>query len=69
MKPILYFVKKLQFFSGKTLYINLVGMVFVSLCDGIAILLLIPMLSISGILNVDAGVIPIPRGHRVSAEI
>ncbi|WP_240519061.1 ABC transporter [Bacillus cereus] len=42
------------------MYINLVGMVLFSLFEGIAIFLLIPMLSISGILNVDAEVIRIP---------
>ncbi|HAQ07816.1 MAG TPA: ABC transporter ATP-binding protein [Bacillus bacterium] len=53
MDSILYFVKKLHAFSGKILYINLVGMIAVSLLEGIGILFLIPMISMSGIVNLD----------------
>ncbi|SFL10869.1 ATP-binding cassette, subfamily C [Paenibacillus sp. 1_12] len=55
MEQLLYFTKKLHSFSGRILYMNLLGMVLVSLLEGIGILLLIPMISISGIVNVDMG--------------
>ncbi|WEK54920.1 MAG: ABC transporter ATP-binding protein [Candidatus Cohnella colombiensis] len=53
MQPIFYFMKRLHAYTGKALYINLAGMVFVSLLEGIGILLLIPMLSMSGIVGAE----------------
>lgn len=53
MKHLLYFAKKLHSFSGKILYMNLLGMALVSLLEGIGILLLIPMISISGVIEVE----------------
>ncbi|MGG4167746.1 ABC transporter ATP-binding protein [Rossellomorea vietnamensis] len=58
MKALLYFTKQLFSFSRYVLILNLVGMVFVSLLEGIGILLLIPMLSVSGILQIDTADIP-----------
>ncbi|WP_456277322.1 ABC transporter ATP-binding protein [Bacillus sp. AK128] len=55
MKELLHYIKKLYSYSGKILYINLAGMVVVSLLDGVAILFLIPMLSVSGILSLSEG--------------
>lgn len=55
MEHILYFTKKMHAFSGKILYINLLGMVFISLLEGMGILLLIPLLSISGIQDINIG--------------
>ncbi|MFP3123391.1 ABC transporter ATP-binding protein/permease [Ectobacillus funiculus] len=52
MKHLLYFAKRLHFFSGRILYINLLGMVLMSLLEGIGILLLIPMINISGVIKV-----------------
>lgn len=60
MQHIVYVIKKLKSFSGRALYFNLLGMIFVSLFEGVAIFLLIPMLSISGILNESIVVISIP---------
>ncbi|KMY51873.1 ABC transporter ATP-binding protein [Peribacillus loiseleuriae] len=51
MKDILYFLKQIHSYAGKVLYINLVAMTVVGLLDGIGILLLIPMISMSGIVN------------------
>ncbi|MBT2686224.1 ABC transporter ATP-binding protein [Bacillus sp. ISL-37] len=59
MESILYFVKKLHTYSGKILYINLAGMVAVSLLDGIGILFLIPMISMSGVVNIDTQGTPV----------
>ncbi|MEI4828874.1 ABC transporter ATP-binding protein [Bacillus sp. FJAT-53711] len=59
MEHLLYFTKKLHSFSGKILYINLLGMALVSLLEGIGILLLIPMISISGIVKVNSSSTPV----------
>ena len=54
MKEILYFLKQIQAFAGVQLYINVLGMMIVGLLEGMGTLLLIPMISMSGI--VDFGV-------------
>lgn len=51
MKTILFYLKQLNSFSGKILYFNLFGMSFISFLEGMGILLLIPMLSMSGIMG------------------
>lgn len=56
---IIYFLKQIQSYAGKRLYSNLLAMVFVSLLDGIGILLLIPMISFSGIVDIDVGNTPL----------
>ncbi|MFP7735354.1 ABC transporter ATP-binding protein [Priestia aryabhattai] len=55
MKHLFYFLKQIHAYSGNILYINLLMMVFISLLEGIGILLLVPMISISGIASLDAG--------------
>jgi ABC-type multidrug transport system fused ATPase/permease subunit len=59
MEQIFYFVKKLHAYSGKILYLNLLGMILMSLLEGVGILFLIPMISMSGIVNVDTGGTPL----------
>ncbi|MBE5099037.1 ABC transporter ATP-binding protein [Priestia aryabhattai] len=61
MKHLLYFLKQIHSFAGKKLYVNLLATVFMSLLEGIVILLLIPMLSLSGIVNLDTEGSPIFR--------
>ncbi|WP_274648624.1 ABC transporter ATP-binding protein [Paenibacillus humicola] len=51
MKPIMHYFKQLQAFAGMKLYLSIASMVISSLLDSIGILLLIPMLSLSGILS------------------
>ncbi|MCU5377774.1 ABC transporter ATP-binding protein/permease [Bacillus cereus] len=58
MEYLLYFVKKLYAFSGKILYVNLFGMALVSLLEGIGLLLLLPMINISGVIEINMGSIP-----------
>ncbi|MCL6571519.1 MAG: ABC transporter ATP-binding protein/permease [Bacillus sp. (in: Bacteria)] len=58
MKEVFYFVKKLHSYSGKVLYLNLLGMIMMSLLEGVGILFLIPMISMSKIVNIDTGGIP-----------
>jgi ABC-type multidrug transport system fused ATPase/permease subunit len=58
MKHVFYFLRKIHSYAGKMLYINLVAMLLISLLDGIGILLLIPLLGISGIVNFDVSSMP-----------
>src|SRR5690625_2843236 len=64
MKAIVYFLKQIHAYSGKIVYINLVAMSASGLLEGIAILLLIPLISVSGI--VDMGVDGIPILNKLS---
>lgn len=59
MRYILYYTKRMYTFSGNKLIINVLGMVLISLLEGTAILLLLPMISMSGIANMNAGVSPV----------
>ncbi|MES5939874.1 MULTISPECIES: ATP-binding cassette domain-containing protein [unclassified Bacillus cereus group] len=52
MKHIIYFMKKLYSSAGKILHVNLFGMVLISLLEGIGIILLIPMISMTGVINI-----------------
>jgi ATP-binding cassette subfamily C protein len=54
MKDILYFLKQIDSYAGKILYINLFAMLVIGLLDGVGILLLIPMISMTGIVNLQA---------------
>lgn len=58
MNQILYFVKKLQSYAGKSLYINLIGMLCISLLDGVGLLMLIPMINMSGLVSIDGSDTP-----------
>lgn len=53
MKQLWLIFKRLYSFTGRILFINMLGMVIVSLMDSIGILLLIPMISVSGIIEID----------------
>lgn len=53
MRNILYFTKKIHSFAGRILYFNLIGMVLISLFESIGIILLIPLLGLTGVINVD----------------
>ncbi|WP_078545779.1 ABC transporter ATP-binding protein [Litchfieldia alkalitelluris] len=59
MNHVLYFFKQLQTYAGKKLYGNLVGMLIISLLDGIGILMLIPLISVSGIININTEALPV----------
>ncbi|MCU5462390.1 ABC transporter ATP-binding protein/permease [Bacillus cereus] len=52
MNYIIYFMKKLYSSAGNILYVNLFGMVLISLLEGIGIILLLPMISMTGIINI-----------------
>ncbi|MGG0185193.1 ABC transporter ATP-binding protein [Bacillus rhizoplanae] len=69
MKHILYFMKQLHSFSGRILYVNLFGMVLISLLEGIGLLLLIPMISMSGIVNMGGEDSPISFIFKFLQEV
>ncbi|GAA4839926.1 ABC transporter ATP-binding protein [Paenibacillus vulneris] len=58
MEHVLYYTRKLHSYAGSILYLNLLGMTCISLLDGLGIFLLIPLLSVSGILNLQVSAIP-----------
>ena len=64
MKYVLVYLKQLHTFSGKILYINLLGMSLVSFLEGFSIFLLLPLLSVSGLVDVDIGTISISSMFR-----
>lgn len=51
MKHVLYFTKRIHAFSGKILYLNLIAMVFISLIEGAGIFLLVPLIGLTGFLE------------------
>ncbi|MCY9664543.1 ABC transporter ATP-binding protein/permease [Paenibacillus alginolyticus] len=55
MEHLFYFTKQLHAYAGKILYVNLLGMVLISFLDGMGIFLLLPLLDISGIMNMKMG--------------
>src|SRR5690625_3294222 len=59
MKAIIYFLKQIHTYSGKIVYINLVAMTGIGLLEGVAILLLIPLISISGVIDMSVEGIPL----------
>ncbi|WP_028550868.1 ABC transporter ATP-binding protein [Paenibacillus sp. UNC451MF] len=58
MEHVLYYTRKLHAYAGKVLYMNLLGMTLIGLLDGIGIFLLIPLLSVSGLLSIQTSAIP-----------
>lgn len=59
MKAIIYFLKQIHTYSGKIVYINLMAMTGIGLLEGVAILLLIPLISISGVIDMGVEGVPI----------
>lgn len=55
MKHLLFLTKQLYQYSGKILLINLFGMLLIGLLEGAGILMLIPMLSMTGLVEFQAG--------------
>lgn len=51
MKDIIYFIKQIHLFAGIQLYINILGMIIVGVLEGMGTLLLIPMISMSGVIE------------------
>lgn len=53
MKDIYYFLRQIHEFAGKTLYVNLLAMICMSFLEGAGILLLVPMISLMGIVDIN----------------
>ncbi|WP_413307771.1 ABC transporter ATP-binding protein [Bacillus sp. 1P10SD] len=53
MKQLLFFTKQIHYFAGRKLYLNLLSMTLVSIFEGIGIFLLIPLISLTGIIQVS----------------
>ncbi|MBT2657075.1 ABC transporter ATP-binding protein [Bacillus sp. ISL-18] len=58
MEQLLYFTRRLQSLAGPILYFNLIGMVLISLFEGVGILLLVPLINLSGLVEVDSQTTP-----------
>ncbi|MGJ9459027.1 ABC transporter ATP-binding protein [Oceanobacillus sp. CF4.6] len=69
MKSIIYFLKQIHTYSGKIVYINLFAMAGIGLLEGVAILLLVPLISMSGIVDMGVGEIPILSVFRFMENI
>ncbi|MDQ0217470.1 ABC transporter ATP-binding protein [Peribacillus cavernae] len=69
MKDVFYFLKQIHSYAGKILYINILAMTFIGLLEGIGILLLIPMISMSGIVDLDAGGTPVSGAFEFLQDI
>ncbi|TLS35559.1 ABC transporter ATP-binding protein [Pseudalkalibacillus caeni] len=54
MNHILYFTKQIHFFAGKKLYFNLIAMMFISLLESAGIFLVIPLITLTGIIKFEA---------------
>ncbi len=59
MGDIFYFVKQIHMYAGKKLYINMIAVTLIGLLEGVGILLLIPMISMSGIVSMDTSEVPL----------
>jgi ABC-type multidrug transport system fused ATPase/permease subunit len=51
MKQIMHFAKILHSYTGKILYFNLLAMILISIFEGAGIFLLLPLISLTGMLN------------------
>ena len=51
MKDIIYFVKQIHLYAGPGLYINILAMTFIGLLESVGILLLIPMINMTGLVD------------------
>ncbi len=51
MKDIIYFVKQIHSYAGSRLYINILAMTFIGLLESVGILLLIPMINMTGLVD------------------
>jgi ABC-type multidrug transport system fused ATPase/permease subunit len=59
MEPVLFYAKALYRHAGRKLYLNLTGMVIASLLEGIGIMMLVPLLSVSGLPGIKAEATPL----------
>ncbi|WP_226645696.1 ABC transporter ATP-binding protein [Mesobacillus subterraneus] len=55
MKTFLFYIRRLFSFSGNILYWNIIGMAVIGFLEGMSILLLIPLINLSGVVDFDSG--------------
>jgi ABC-type multidrug transport system fused ATPase/permease subunit len=53
MKTLIFYIKQLFSYSGSILYWNILGMAIISFIEGMSILMLIPILGLTGILDLN----------------
>ncbi|WP_226667518.1 ABC transporter ATP-binding protein [Metabacillus litoralis] len=58
MVHIVYFLKQIHSYKGKKLYFNLLASLIISVLDGVGILLLIPLINLTGLVNFNTVQIP-----------
>ena len=59
MNDLLYFLKQIHSYAGKYLYFNLIAMMFIGLLEGVGILLLIPLIGMTRIVEINVGDVPL----------
>jgi ABC-type multidrug transport system fused ATPase/permease subunit len=59
MKDVLYFLKQIHLYGGKTLYLNLIAMSFIGLLEGVGMILLIPIINTSGLVSLNTAGLPV----------
>ncbi|WP_227394755.1 ABC transporter ATP-binding protein [Jeotgalibacillus aurantiacus] len=69
MKAMLYFIKQMNQFAGRTLYLNLSAMILIGLLEGAAVVLLIPMIALTGIISFDTSEIPFATSFAFLGEM
>src|SRR5690625_6864633 len=68
MTSIIYFLKQIHHYSGKIVYLNLVSMAGIGLLDGLAIILLVPLISMSGVLDMGGEKVPLLKIFNIFSE-
>lgn len=58
LKHLLHFTKRIHDYSGKILYINLICMILIGFLEGVGIFLLIPLIGLTGILDISTEEVP-----------
>lgn len=58
LRQLLYFTKRIHDYTGKTLYINFICMMFIGLFESVGIFLLIPLIGLTGIVDITTGKVP-----------
>ncbi|WP_339147745.1 MULTISPECIES: ABC transporter ATP-binding protein [unclassified Sutcliffiella] len=69
MSAVLYFFKQIQAYAGKVLYINMASMIIIGLLDGIGLLLLIPMITMTGFVNFEVSGTPFAGVYEILQRI
>ncbi|GFN29846.1 ABC transporter ATP-binding protein [Paenibacillus xylaniclasticus] len=66
MQGLIFYMKRLHFISGSKLYVNMIVMMLISSIEGFAIYLLVPLLGITGLVQIGSLSIPL-LGHVTEA--